>query len=41
MYRVVYYSMNQRRSKEFDTFNEAMTFWGRLPFEAFSELYKL
>jgi len=41
MFRVVFYRMNKRRSKEFETFNEAMTFWSKLPFESFSELYKL
>ena len=41
MYRVVFYIMNQRRSKVFDTFDEAMRFWAKLPFQSFSEMYKL
>ena len=41
MYRVVYYRMNQRGSKVFNTFEEAMAFWAKLPFEAFSEMYKI
>ena len=41
MYKVVYYIMNQRQSKTFDTFSQAMDFWSQLPFEAFNELYKL
>lgn len=41
MYKIVYYVLNNRRSKIFDTFYEAMDYWGRLPFESFSELYKL
>lgn len=41
MYRVVYYVMNQRRSKTVKTLGEAFTLWKRLPFESFCELYKL
>ena len=41
MYRVVFYRLNQRRSRTFDTFHEAMRFWERLPFETFSEMYKI
>lgn len=41
MYKVVFYVMNQRRSKVLNSFDEAMTFWSRLPFEAFSEMYKI
>ena len=41
MYKVVYYSFNSVRSQTFDTLGEAFDFWGRLPFEAFRELYKL
>ena len=41
MYRVVYYRNNRRDSKIFDTLTEAFNFWGRLPFESFSELYKI
>lgn len=41
MYRVVFYRVNQKKSKIFDTFGEAMDFWSRLPFETFCELYKL
>ena len=41
MYRVVYYRNNQRRSKVLETFGEAMAFWRRLPFESFSEMYKI
>ncbi len=41
MYRVVYYRLNNRRSKTFETIREAFDFWHRLPFESFSELYKI
>lgn len=41
MYRVVYYVMNARRSKDFNTLREAFDFWGQLPFETFSEMYKI
>ncbi len=41
MYRVVYYQLNNRRSKTFETIGEAFNFWGRLPFETFCEMYKL
>ena len=41
MYRVVYYSLNKRRSRTFETLKEAFTFWDNLPFETFCELYKL
>ena len=41
MYRVVYYVINQRRSKTFKTMEDAFKFWHRLPFESFCEMYKL
>lgn len=41
MYRVVYYVMNDRRSRTFNTLGEAFAFWDRLPFETFCEMYKL
>lgn len=40
MYRVVYYVLNEQRSKTFKTLGEAIDFWGRLPFETFCEMYK-
>ena len=41
MYRVVYATFNQRRSKEFNTLKEAFEFWSKLPFESFIEMYKI
>jgi len=41
MYEVVYYIYSQKRYKQFETFREAMNFWGSLPFQSFHELYKL
>lgn len=41
MYKVVFFRLNKEQSKEFKTFREAMSFYGKLPFETFSELYKV
>lgn len=41
MYRVVYYIVNKRQSKVVETIEEVFAFWRKLPFESFSEAYKL
>ncbi len=41
MYRVVFYRVNRRHSKTFDTIEQAFAFWHRLPFESFCEMYKI
>jgi hypothetical protein len=41
MYEVVFYSFNKKKSKTFETIEQAFAFWQRLPFQSFSEMYKL